>query len=130
LRLFNVDSVSVQRAAKIAGWLLLAVIAFFSLSPASYRPVTQLGHNPEHFLAHVLLGLAFGIGYAERWRLAALGLVTLTGAIEVAQLLVPGRHARLRDFLIDASAACLGLGLAWIGRIVTTALSRASQSRS
>ena len=113
-------------AARVAGWLLLALIVFFSLSPASYRPVTQLGQNPEHFLPHVLLGLAFGIGYAERWRLVALGLVAFTGAIEFAQLLVPGRHARLRDFLVDAGAACLGLGLAWVGKIATSALSKAS----
>jgi len=124
------EPVVVQRAARIAGWLLLALIVLLSLSPASYRPVTRLGHNPEHFLAHVVLGLAFGIGYAERWRLVALGLVTLTGAIEFAQLFIPGRHARLKDFLIDASAACLGLGLAWVGRTVTSALSRASQPRA
>jgi len=121
------DEVLVQRAARILGWLLLIMIAFFSLSPASYRPVTQLGHNPEHFFAHVLLGLAFGIGYARRWWLLALSLVALTGMIEFAQLFVPGRHARLKDLVIDAGAACLGLGLAWVARVVTSAFSRPSR---
>jgi VanZ family protein len=121
------DLYSVQRAARIVGWLLLVMIVFFSLSPASYRPVTQLGHNPEHFFAHVLLGLAFGIGYARRWWLLVLSLVALTGAIEFAQLFVPGRHARLKDLVIDAGAACLGIGLAWLGKIVTSAFFRPSR---
>ena len=34
-----------------------------------------------------------------------------SGAIEIAQLWVPGRHARLIDFLVDTTAACIGIGL-------------------
>src|SRR3954469_22906642 len=98
-----------MRAARVVGWLLLAVIAFLSLSPPSYRPVTALGHNLEHFAVHLLLGVAFGFGYARRWLLLAMVLVGLMGTIEFAQLFVPGRHARLKDLLIDAGAACLGL---------------------
>ena len=96
--------------------LLLVTVAILSLSPASYRPVTVVGHNLEHFLVHPLGGLVFGIGYAKRVWLLALGLVAFTVAIEVAQLYIPGRHARLRDFAIDAGAACLGIGLAWAFR--------------
>jgi VanZ family protein len=116
LRLFELDVSSIRRAARLAGWLLLAVIAFFSLSPASLRPVTPVGHSSEHFLVHILLGVAFGIGYAKRIWLQSLGLVALIGAIELAQIFVPGRHARLSDFLIDAGATCLGIGLVWIFR--------------
>jgi VanZ family protein len=94
--------------------MLLALIAFFSLSPASLRPVTPAGQSMEHFLVHILVGVAFGIGYARWILLQALGLVALTGAIELAQIFVPGRHARVSDFLIDAGAACLGIGLVWI----------------
>ena len=120
--------VVMKRAARLAGWLLLAAIVFFSLSPASLRPMAPLGHTREHILVHVLLGLAFGIGYAKRWWLLAPGLVVLTGIIEIAQLFVPGRHARLRDFLIDAGAACLGIGLAWIGTVVRSALCSSAKS--
>jgi len=123
---FNLDGPSIRLVARVVGWLLLVMIVFFSLSPASYRPVTQLGHNPEHFLAHVLLGLAFGIGYAKRWWLLVLSLVALTGAIEFAQLFVPGRHARLKDLVINAGAACLGIGLAWLGKVIRSAFSRPS----
>ncbi len=116
-----------RRAARGGGWLLLAVIAVLSLSPPSYRPVTALGHSLEHFLIHLLLGVAFGVGYAGRWWLLALVLVGFLGAIEFAQLFVPGRHARLEDLLIDAGAACLGIGLAWLGKVVTSAFSGPSR---
>ena len=116
-----------RRAARGGGWLLLAVIAVLSLIPPSYRPVTALGHSLEHFLIHLLLGVAFGVGYAGRWWLLALVLVGFLGAIEFAQLFVPGRHARLEDLLIDAGAACLGIGLAWLGKVVTSGFSGPSR---
>jgi len=111
--------------ARVAGWLLLAAIVFLTLSPPSYRPVTQFGHDLEHFLIHFVLGITFAIGYARRWQLLALGLVGLTAAIEFAQLFVPGRHARLKDLAIDAGAICLGVVIVW-GMDVATSLARPS----
>jgi len=118
----------IRWTGRVTGWLLLAVIAFLSLSPPSYRPVTALGHSLEHLFIHLLLGLAFGVGYARRW-LMALVLVGFMGAIEFAQRFVPGRHARLTDLLIDAGAACLGIGLVWLGKVVTSAVLRPSAMR-
>jgi len=44
----------------------------------------------------------------------------LTGVLELLQLWMPGRHARLEDFVVDALAACVGLAIAaafdWIIR--------------
>jgi VanZ family protein len=130
LRLFEFDALSVRWAARIAGWSLLAVVAFFSLSPASVRPVTAVGHSMEHFLVHILLGVAFGIGYAKRIWLQSLGLVALIGAIELAQIFVPGRHARLSDFLIDGGAASLGIALVWICKALAGAGSWPTASKS
>jgi VanZ family protein len=110
------------------GWLLLAVIVFLTLSPASYRPVTKLGHNLEHFLIHLALGITFGVGYAKRWWLLVLALVGLTAVVEFAQLFVPGRHARLKDLVIDAGAVCLGVAIVW-GTDVIASLLRPRQSR-
>jgi len=107
--------------------LLLAAITFFSLGPASFRPVTAVGHAPEHFLIHLLLGLAFGIGYAQRWAAQAVGLTTFAGAIEIAQLFVPGRHARVSDFLVDAGSACLGVGLIFAATFIQSAVARRQQ---
>jgi hypothetical protein len=72
--------------AKVTGWLLLAVIVFLTWSPPSYRPVTKVSHDLEPFLIHLVLGVAFGVGYARRWWPMALGLVAFTAAVEFAQL--------------------------------------------
>jgi len=74
-----------------------------------------------------MLGIAFGVGYArQRWPVA-LGLVGFTAAVEFAQLFVPGRHARLSDFVIDAGAVCLGIAIVW-GMDVAASLLRPGQS--
>ena len=66
----------------------------------------------EHALAFVLVGLAFGLAYGRnRWATAAIS-VALIGLLEILQLWMPGRHARLGDFVVDAMAACAGLALA------------------
>jgi len=59
----------------------------------------------------LVIGMAFGIGYPHRLWLLTIAQVTLAAAIEVAQMWVPARHARMSDFLIDALASCLGVGL-------------------
>jgi len=41
-------------------------------------------------------------------------LVIFAGAIGLAQIPVPARHARLSDFVIDALAACAGTGAAFV----------------
>jgi hypothetical protein len=53
--------------------------------------------------------LAFGLGYDIRHSRTALFLVTFPAAVEIVQLFVPGRHARLSDFLVDALAMTLGV---------------------
>jgi VanZ family protein len=93
---------------RLSAWLLATAVAFATLGPPRYRPHSHLGQDGEHALAFVLIGLAFGLAYREQRLLAATVAVVLTGALELAQLWVPGRHARLEDFVVDALTACVG----------------------
>ena len=102
----------VINAFRIASWLLTITIVVLSLVPASLRPETDVPHDLEHFAIFVASGIAFGIGYSRRPGLVALWLVIFAGAVELAQLAIPGRHARLSDFIVDALAACIGLAMA------------------
>jgi hypothetical protein len=99
-------------AARIAAWILGALIVILSLVPPTLRPETDAPHSVEHFTIFAVTGFAFGLGYKRRHDLLAILLVMFSGAIEMAQLFVPGRHARLGDFIIDAVAACIGLVMA------------------
>jgi VanZ family protein len=97
---------------RIIAWLLTAAVTFATLGPASLRPHSDLGQDGEHALAFVLVGLAFGLAYA-RHRLLTTGIaIVLIGVLEMLQLWMPGRHARLEDFIVDALAACAGIGVA------------------
>jgi VanZ family protein len=80
--------------------------------PPALRPETSAPHSLEHFTIYVATGLAFGLGYKFRHDLLAILLVIFCGFIEIAQLFVPGRHARLSDFIIDAVAVRISYGVA------------------
>jgi VanZ family protein len=97
------------RAARLAAWSLAAAIVVLSLAPPTLRPKTGAPHSLEHLIIYVATGFAFGLGYKRKQGLLAILLVIFTSFIEIAQLFVPGRHARLSDFIIDAVAVCIGL---------------------
>ena len=90
-------------------WFLIAAVTFATIGPPRYRPMTDLGQDSEHALAFMLVGLAVGLSYARRPWLVAAVAVSSTGILELMQVLVPGRHARLEDFIVDAGS--LGAGL-------------------
>ena len=78
------------------------------------RPDTGTPHNLEHFAIFALCGFAFGLGYRAGHLWQAVALVAFSGLIELLQLLVPGRHARAIDFVVDSLACCVGMLLAWL----------------
>jgi VanZ family protein len=105
---------------RIFAWLLAAAVTFATLGPPRYRPHSNLGQDGEHALAFVLIGLAFGLAY-PRHRSTVVVAIALIGLLELLQFLVPGRHARLEDFIVDALAACIGFVMSalldWLGRL-------------
>jgi VanZ family protein len=103
-----------QRIFQVTAWLLALTIVILSLSPPSIRPTTGAPHNLEHLLIFLATGMAFGLGYPRRFWSLCIALLAFAAAIEIAQIWVPGRHARLSDFLVDATASCLGVGLSYV----------------
>jgi VanZ family protein len=105
---------------RIIAWLLTAAVTFATLGPARLRPHSDLGQDGEHALAFLLVGLAFGLAYPRRRPLTAVIAVVLIGVLEMLQFWMPGRHARLEDFVVDALAACAGIavaaGLDWLAQ--------------
>ena len=97
---------------RIIAWLLAASVTFATLGPPSYRPHSNLGQDGEHALAFILIGVAFGLAYTEHRLRVALTAVIMIGVLELLQLWMPGRHARLEDFVVDALTACAGLTVA------------------
>jgi VanZ family protein len=101
-----------SKTIRVAAWVFIAAIVVLSLVPPSLRPETGAPHSVERFTVYAATGFVFGLGYKHRHDLLTILLVIFSGSIEIAQLFVPGRHARLSDFIIDAIAACIGIAMA------------------
>jgi VanZ family protein len=101
----------IERTIQVVAWLLLLSIAMLSVVPPTHRPVTGTSQSFEHVSIFLAAGTAFALGYRHRFWLLAGALVAFSLAIELVQLGVPGRHARLSDFLVDATASCIGVAL-------------------
>jgi VanZ family protein len=108
-----------KKICRASAWLLALAIVVLSLVPPSYRPITEASHNLEHLAIFLATGFAFGVAYPDKSFALVIELVIFCGAIELAQRWVPGRHARLSDFIVDAAAACIGLGVASVAAILS-----------
>jgi VanZ family protein len=106
--------------------LCIAAIVVLSVVPPAWRPVTRVPHDVEHFVMFALAGaaLALAIPHHRLWLVAASAL--FAAIVEAIQLLVPGRHARISDFLVDTLGVWAGLGLGfWLDAV----RARAARSR-
>jgi VanZ family protein len=96
-------------AVRIAAWCLATLIVVLSVVPPGLRPETSAPHDLEHFIIFWATGALFRLGYSFHSNLLVILFVIFAGVVEILQLVAPGRHARLSDFLVDALAMCIGL---------------------
>ncbi|WP_189521253.1 hypothetical protein [Mesorhizobium sp. M1B.F.Ca.ET.045.04.1.1] len=112
--------------SRLAALVMLAAIAFATLSPIQMRP--HLGDaNLERALAYALFGLALAFGFRARLVQAMLFVCTVAGVLELLQAIDPGRHARLQDALVKAAAGLMGIA---VGRIVLAVAGRVVRPQS
>jgi len=97
----------------LGAWLLVILLA--TLSPGSWTQTQGRPPGLDGRFADVLLNLAlfapFGAALGSRGRSGAHVLVIatlLSGAVELAQLWIPGRVAGVSDVLVDAIGALAG----------------------
>ncbi|MDH3702398.1 MAG: VanZ family protein [Alphaproteobacteria bacterium] len=71
----------------------------------------QVSDKLVHILAYAMLGVAGAVGYPQRSMTVILigGLTLLGGAIEIAQIYVPGRDGTLLDVAANAVGSALGV---------------------
>jgi VanZ family protein len=103
-----------QNLNRVIAWLLLSTIVVLTVVPPSSRPTTFVPHKIEHAAIFLTAGISFGIAYLGREWLLRIGAISFCAALELAQLYIPGRHARLSDFVVDAAAAVLGVSVSSI----------------
>jgi VanZ family protein len=99
----------VRNIGRAMAWFTLVAIIVLSLVPPGARPITFMAHKIEHASIFLFDGVAFGIAYCGYAWLSSIVAVIFCAGIELAQLTIPGRHARLSDFFVDAIAICVGI---------------------
>ena len=82
-------------------WIGIVAIIILSVVPAADRPVTGAGQLLEHFTAFAIVGGAFAIGYRVSLIPLMFLAVLFCAGIELLQVPLPTRHARVSDFLVD-----------------------------
>jgi VanZ family protein len=96
-------------------WFGILAVVILSIVPATERPVTGTGQWFEHFAAFALVAGTFAVGY----RLSLMRLLLLAflfcGGIELIQVPLSTRHARLSDFAIDCIGSFFAIGLICYG---------------
>ena len=85
-----------------AAWVFLVFIVFATLSPAYLRPRLP-GAEPtlivlfERFGAYAVLGLLFSISYPRRYGLVFIVVFGSSILLELLQIIIPDRNARVFD---------------------------------
>ena len=91
--------------------VVAALIGVFLLSviPAAERPVTGIGSHLEHFLCFALVGGMTALAFRLTLRTLLPAAVVFTMVLELSQIPLPTRHARISDFVVDALSACAAI---------------------
>jgi hypothetical protein len=98
---------------RLAFWLVIFMLILLTVVPPTIRPGTGTSHHIEHFASFALAGSLYYLGYAGHLAPRLFAAVLFAGGLEVLQMFVPGRHARLLDLVMDALGACTGIVLAF-----------------
>ena len=110
--------------ARILAWIGILAIIVLSVIPANDRPVSGVGQGLEHFYAFALMGGAFAIGYRFLLIRLLVLAVFFCGGIELLQVPLPTRHARVSDFLVDSLGACFAILCVFVANQIWTAAAR------
>ena len=111
----------IARLSPTAFCFCVALILYLSLVPGTMRPQTGASGHMEHFMAYAITGAIFmpGARGSMSALTAAVGLCWLSGAVEIAQLWIPGRTGEVAGFIWSSAGAWLGLLLGhWLWRAV------------
>jgi VanZ family protein len=97
------------RAFAVLTWSGMLALIVLSVIPAADRPVTGLPQDFEHVVAYGVIGICAGLGFKATMPVRFAAAIAFAGAVELAQVPLSTRHARLDDFVVDAVGACVGI---------------------
>lgn len=96
---------------RTVGIIVLCMVVVLSIIPGDMQIRTPAPKTFEHFLAYFVAALTLVLGYRRLSSAMAVGifLITTAGALEMVQILVPGRTASLLDWEVSILGTILGI---------------------
>lgn len=98
--------------ARYTAWIGLTAILLLTFVPPALRPYFSVPHMLEHFASFLLVGGAFALGYPRREFGIAVAAFPFIAVTELLQFAVPGRHARVSDFVVNLLGVYAGIAIA------------------
>lgn len=101
---------NLRKISRWLTWVCIGILTALSWLPADTMIRTAAPGQLEHFVAYLGMGSVAAFGYGRRvsYIQIVLLLAVYAGVLEIGQLLVPGRHSRLIDFLAGSAGAIAG----------------------
>ena len=93
----------------VATWVLLAFIAYATISPIQDRPTLPTSSNFEHLAAFAVLGALFCLAYPRQIGLVCLIVFGSALILEFMQLWTPDRHDRIQDAIEKMAGGAVGI---------------------
>lgn len=114
--LTTVREMMVKILFRVLAWASVGFIAYSTLVPIALRPHAG-GVNPdyERFAAYAVASSLMVFAYPYHSLRVAIGGVMIAIVLEVSQLAVPGRDARVADALLKIAGALSGTAVATLG---------------
>jgi VanZ family protein len=99
------------RLSQVVGSACVVVLIVLSVLPADERPHTGFPGQMEHAAAYFGTAIFLAFGYpTARGRIATIALlVGLAAALEMIQLLIPGRNSQVIDWYASSFGAGFGV---------------------
>ena len=106
-----------QKVIVTAAWACFIFIAFATLSPLAMRPEltsreTDMILFVERFGAYALLGILFRLAYPHRIAFVWVLVLGIAVILELLQIVVPNRDARILDVLEKIAGGIAGILIA------------------
>jgi VanZ family protein len=93
----------------VAAWVLLAFIAYATISPIQDRPTLPMPSGFEHLAAFAVLGALFCLAYPRHIALVCMIVLGSAALLEFMQLLTPDRHGRIQDVIEKMTGGAVGI---------------------
>jgi VanZ family protein len=98
-----------KKLVTFAAWMLLAFIAYATISPIQDRPTLPTSTSLEHLAAFAVLGALFCLAYPRDIALVCLIVLGSAVLLEIMQLLTPDRHGRILDAIEKMAGGTVGI---------------------